>query len=106
MTAVHMMMNVRAKTSHGHRKMIHNGNCSLRSTCKAFDLKNNVLFTRNNVIFDTVEKMTNTPFGFHDEEIEDTDILSKNKEIAMLYALLIISCILYIIISDWLNRED
>ena len=44
---------------------------------------NNILFTRNNVILDTIEKMTNSPFIFQDEELEDSTILNKNKEIAL-----------------------
>lgn len=67
---------------------------------------NNILFTRNNVILDTVEKMTNNPFIFNDEDLEDYNILKNNKELATTYALLIIGCIAYIVISDFLNKDD
>jgi hypothetical protein len=68
--------------------------------------KNNILFTRNNVILDMVEKMTNNPFVFNDEEMEDYNILKNNKELAFIYAVMIIGCIAYIVISDHFNKND
>ena len=67
---------------------------------------NNILFARNNIIFDTVEKMTNSPFVFADEELEDYSILKNNKEIALVYTSMILISITYIIICDFLGKDD
>lgn len=62
-------------------------------------------FMRNNVIVDTLEKLTNTPYIFADDTLDENLIL-QNKEIAKAYALIIILCILYIIITDYLDELD
>lgn len=59
---------------------------------------------RNNVIVDMIEKMTNNPFIFNDDT-EDDSIVNQNKEIASFYACVIITCILYIVIVDWLDKD-
>jgi hypothetical protein len=60
---------------------------------------------RNNVIVDTLEKLTNTPYIFEDDTTEES-LLLRNKHIASMYALIIIGCILYIIVSDFLDDSD
>lgn len=61
-------------------------------------------FMRNNVIMDTLEKLTNTPYIFEDDTVEES-LIMKNKQIASAYALMIILCILYIVISDFFDDK-
>lgn len=69
--------------------------------------RNQVLFTRNNVIVDTLQNLTNNPYVFEDEELSDYNILKNNKELAMFYCMIILGCIAYIVISDfWGNRGN
>jgi hypothetical protein len=88
------------------KSMIKTHQMSRYKCSKKVDIQNNIMFTRNNVILDTLEKMTNTPFLYNDEEMEDCNILSRNKEIATIYAVIIIVCILYIIITDFFSDKD
>lgn len=67
--------------------------------------KYDVCFMRNNVIIDTLEKLTNTPFIFEDDTT-DVNLIARNREIASLYALLIIACMLYIYITEVLEDQE
>lgn len=62
-------------------------------------------FMRNNVIVDTLEKLTNTPYIFEDDT-EEESLLMRNKEIATIYALIILICILYIVLSDFFDDKN
>ena len=117
------LLNKRIQDTHMYRNKIRH---SISSTCIVFPIantdtdnyssytisdqdkvdRNNVLFTRNNVISDTIEKLTNCPYIFDDEELEDYDILKNNKELAMMYAIIIIALVLYIIILDNIANDD
>lgn len=61
-------------------------------------------FMRNNVIVDTLEKLTNTPYIFADDTVEES-LIMRNKQIATVYALIILICILYIVLSDFFDDK-
>ena len=67
--------------------------------------KNHILFARNNIIIDVVDRFTYNP---HEEICHDesNNILQKNKELAMAYCIIIIFTIGYIVIIDWMSTYD
>jgi len=65
--------------------------------------KNHLLFARNNIIIDAVERLTYNPYEDVDGENDSNVILKNNKEIAMIYCIIILGSILYIVLSDWLD---
>lgn len=67
---------------------------------------NQILFLRNNVIIDTVQSLTSNPYVFCDDDNDDHDIIKNNKDIAMLYSIIILCCIAYIIISDMWDSNN
>ena len=87
-------------------KKVYNVQIKNRVRCFPVD-RNNILFTRNNVLTDTLEKMTSCPYSFNECEDSDLLLVQNNKELAATYSLYIIACLAYIIFQDfWDSRNN
>ena len=62
-----------------------------------------IMFMRNNVLMETVEKLASDPFVFSDED--DCNIIARNREIATIYAIIIIGVCLYLYITARLEDQ-
>jgi hypothetical protein len=71
------------------------------NTIKTNNIKPNqdILIARNNILSDTIEKITCSPYIYNDND----EIY--NKEIAFIYSLIILGTISYIIIIDHINKK-
>jgi len=68
--------------------------------------QNHILFARNNIIIDAIEKLSYSPFDEMDYDFnDDNDIFKKNKEVALIYTIIIIFTITYIVIVDYTNSK-